>query len=72
MENERVESCVAPAIFGTLVTSAFAILFAVPIGVGTAIFLVDFCPRPLQRPLAFIVLGDVSFLAPYKHLILGP
>lgn len=46
---------VAPAIFGTLVTSAFALLFAVPIGVGTAIFLVDFCPRPLRGPLSFVV-----------------
>src|ERR1700730_9066342 len=39
---------VAPAIFGTLVTSAFAIIFAVPLGVGAAIFLVDFCPRSLR------------------------
>src|SRR5258706_675070 len=46
---------VAPAIFGTLVTSAFALIFAIPIRVGTAIFLVDFCPRALQRPLAFTV-----------------
>lgn len=46
---------VAPAIFGTLVTSAFALIFAIPIGVGTAIFLVDFCPRALQQPLSFIV-----------------
>src|SRR5579863_1929086 len=45
---------VAPAIFGTLVTSAFALIFAIPIGVGAAIFLVDFCPRPLRVPLAFI------------------
>lgn len=46
---------VAPAIFGTLVTSAFAILFAVPLGVGAAIFLVEFCPRPLQNALSFIM-----------------
>src|SRR5436309_5229588 len=58
---------VAPAIFGTVVTSAFAILFAVPIGVGTAIFLVDFCPRPLQRPLAFIV----ELLAAVPSVIYG-
>jgi phosphate transport system permease protein len=45
---------VAPAIFGTLVTSAFALIFAVPIGVGAAIFLVDFCPRSLRTPVAFI------------------
>src|SRR6266851_4746668 len=58
---------VGPAIFGTLVTSAFALLFAVPIGVGTAIFLVDFCPRPLQRPLAFIV----ELLAAVPSIIYG-
>jgi phosphate transport system permease protein len=46
---------VAPALFGTIVTSAFALLFSVPLGVGTAIFLVDFCPRTIRAPLAFIV-----------------
>ncbi len=58
---------VAPAIFGTLVTSALALLFAVPIGVGTAIFLVDFCPRPLQKPLAFVV----ELLAAVPSVIYG-
>jgi phosphate transport system permease protein len=58
---------VAPAIFGTLVTSAFALIFAVPIGVGTAIFLVDFCPRALQRPLAFLV----ELLAAVPSVIYG-
>lgn len=46
---------VAPAIFGTLVTSIFAIVFAVPIGVGAAIFLIEFCPRPLRTTLAFVM-----------------
>jgi phosphate transport system permease protein len=46
---------VAPAIFGTLVTSAFALLFAVPIGLGAALFLVEFCPRPLRTTLSFIM-----------------
>lgn len=46
---------VAPALFGTLVTSAFALVFAIPIGVGTAIFLVDFCPRSVRAFLAFVV-----------------
>jgi len=58
---------VGPAIFGTLVTSAFALLFAVPIGVGTAIFLVDFCPLAIQRPLAFIV----ELLAAVPSVIYG-
>jgi phosphate transport system permease protein len=58
---------VAPAIFGTLVTSAFALIFAVPIGIGTAIFLVDFCPRSLRKPLAFIV----ELLAAVPSVIYG-
>lgn len=58
---------VAPAIFGTLVTSAFALLFAVPIGIGAAIFLTDFCPRPLRIPLAFIT----ELLAAVPSVIFG-
>ena len=58
---------VGPAIFGTLVTSAFAIIFALPIGVGTAIFLVDFCPRSIQQPLAFVV----ELLAAVPSIIYG-
>ena len=58
---------VGPAIFGTLVTSAFALIFAIPIGVGTAIFLVDFCPRTLQRPAAFVV----ELLAAVPSVIYG-
>jgi phosphate transport system permease protein len=46
---------VRPAIFGTLVTSGIALLLATPIGIGTAIFLVDFSPRRLRAPFAFLV-----------------
>ena len=35
-------------IYGTLVTSALAMLVAVPVGIGIAIFLTEICPRPLQ------------------------
>lgn len=58
---------VAPAIYGTLVTSAFAMIFAVPIGVGAAIFLTDYCPRPLRIPLAFIS----ELLAAVPSIIFG-
>ncbi len=58
---------VAPAIFGTLVTSAFAIVFAVPIGVGTAIFLVDYCPLRLRAPIAFLV----DALAAIPSVVIG-
>lgn len=58
---------VAPAIFGTLVTSAFALVFAVPIGVGVAVFIVDFCPRRLRMPIAFLV----DLLATIPSVVLG-
>ncbi len=58
---------VEPAIFGTLVTSAFAMVFAIPIGVGAAIFLVDFCPRLLRLPLAFFA----DLLAAVPSVIFG-
>lgn len=58
---------VGPAIYGTLVTSAFAMLFAIPIGVGASIFVVDFCPRPLRIPLAFFT----DLLAAVPSVIYG-
>ena len=58
---------VAPAIFGTLVTSVFAMLFAIPIGVGAAIFLVEFCPRSLRTILAFFA----DLLAAVPSVIYG-
>lgn len=58
---------VRPAIFGTLITSAFALICAVPIGLGTAIFLVDFCPRALRGPIAFLV----DSLAAIPSVVIG-
>jgi phosphate transport system permease protein len=58
---------VKPALYGTIETSLFALIFALPLGVGTAIFLVDFCPRALRAPLAFIV----DLLAAIPSIVLG-
>lgn len=45
-----------PQIYGTLVTSAIALLIAVPIGVGVAIFLSeDFLPVYVRTPIAFAI-----------------
>src|SRR5690606_22986661 len=38
-------------IYGTLVTSAIAMLVGVPISFAVAVFLTELCPRPLKRPL---------------------
>lgn len=44
-----------PFIFGTLVSSALALLIAGPIGLGTAVYLSELCPRILRTPLSFLV-----------------
>jgi phosphate transport system permease protein len=45
-----------PQIYGTVVSSIIALLFAVPIGVGVAIFLSEnFLPRKILTPIAFLV-----------------
>ncbi len=45
----------APAIFGTIVSSALALIIATPLAVGVAIFLSEFAPRWLRQPIAFFV-----------------
>jgi len=45
----------ASVIFGTVVTSLIAVLIAAPIGIFGAVYLVEFAPRRLAVPLAFLV-----------------
>src|SRR6266496_5107674 len=45
----------APMIFGTLASSFIALLIAVPLALGVAIFLTEFSPRWLRQPVAFLV-----------------
>ena len=45
----------APMIFGTLASSFVALLIAVPLALGVAIFLTEFAPRWLRQPVAFFV-----------------
>jgi len=44
-----------PLIFGTLVSSALALLIAVPLSLGVAIFLTEFAPMPVRGPVAFLI-----------------
>lgn len=45
-----------PQIYGTIVSSIIALIFAVPLGVGVAVFLSEnFLPRRLLTPIAFVV-----------------
>ena len=45
----------APLIFGTLISSAIALLIAVPLSLGVAIYLTEFSPRWMRQPVAFII-----------------
>jgi phosphate transport system permease protein len=45
----------APAIYGTLVSSALALVLATPLALGSAIFLSEFAPRWLRTPAAFLI-----------------
>ena len=45
----------APMILGTLVSSLLALLIAVPLALGVAIFLTEFCPGWLRKPVATLV-----------------
>ncbi|HEY4274397.1 MAG TPA: phosphate ABC transporter permease subunit PstC [Rhizomicrobium sp.] len=56
-----------PSIYGTLVTSALAMLLAVPIGIGVAIFLTELCPRALRRPIGIAI----ELLAGIPSIIYG-
>ncbi|MBI2853568.1 MAG: phosphate ABC transporter permease subunit PstC [Chloroflexi bacterium] len=44
-----------PAIFGTIVTSLLALLIAVPLSIGAAIFLTELAPSPVGNVVSFLV-----------------
>jgi len=44
-----------PFIFGTLVSSALALMIAIPLGVGVAIFLSELAPRRISDACAFLI-----------------
>jgi phosphate transport system permease protein len=44
-----------PFIYGTLLTSFVALLIALPISVGIAIFMAELCPQWLRLPLNWLV-----------------
>ena len=73
-----------PFIYGTLVTSILALIIAVPLALGVAIFLTELCPRPLRAPISFLTellaaipsvvygLWAVFVLVPLMRDVIGP
>jgi phosphate transport system permease protein len=56
-----------PFIYGTLVSSFLALLLAVPLAIGVAIFLTEMCPKGLRSGLAFVT----ELLAAIPSVIYG-
>ena len=56
-----------PTIYGTLVTSFIAMLIAIPLGFGIAVFLTELCPPPLRRPIGTLI----ELLAAIPSIIYG-
>ncbi len=73
-----------PFIFGTLATSFLALLMAVPLALGVAVFITELCPRFLRAPISFLTellaaipsvvygLWAVFVLVPMMRDSLGP
>ncbi len=55
------------AIYGTLVTSAIAMLVGIPVAFGIAVFITEICPIWLKRPLATMI----ELLAAIPSIIYG-
>jgi phosphate transport system permease protein len=56
-----------PFIYGTLVSSLVALVIAVPLSVGVAVFTTEMCPKALRAPLSFFV----ELLAAIPSVIYG-
>jgi phosphate transport system permease protein len=55
------------AIYGTVVTSVIALVIAIPLSFGIAVFLTEICPKGLRRPLG----TAVEILAAVPSIIYG-
>jgi phosphate transport system permease protein len=56
-----------PFIYGTVVSSLVALIIAVPLSIGVAVFTTEMCPKRLRGPLSFFV----ELLAAIPSVIYG-
>lgn len=74
----------APFVYGTLVTSALALILGVPLGLGAAIFLAELAPPKISDSLTFVIellaavpsviygLLGIFVVVPFVRSVLGP
>ncbi len=80
----RSEFGALPFIYGTVMSSIIALVIAVPLSLGVAIFLVEQAPRRISRPIGFLVellasipsvvygLWGIFVLAPFLRVHVEP
>jgi len=73
-----------PFIYGTVVTSLLALLIAVPVSLGIAIYLAELAPQFIRQPLSFLIellaaipsviygLWGIFILAPFLRVTIQP
>lgn len=73
-----------PFVYGTVVSSLIAVILAVPVSIGVAVFLVEQAPVRIAKPIAFMVellaaipsvvygLWGIFVLAPFIREYVGP
>jgi phosphate transport system permease protein len=60
-----------PLIFGTLLSSFLALLIAVPLSLGVAVYITEFAPKFLRQPVAFVIDFLRKFIFPALRAVFG-
>jgi phosphate transport system permease protein len=66
-DAEPPEFGIVALLYGTVVVAVIALLIAVPLSIGTAIYINEYAPRSLRRPLTSVI----DLLAAVPSLIFG-
>ncbi len=73
-----------PFVYGTLLSSAIALVIATPLGLGISLFLTELAPMKLREPVSFVVeilaaipsvvygLWGIFVLAPFMRTVVEP
>lgn len=67
LDGEPFWSYVAPLVFGTLWSAALALLMAIPVSIGIALFISHYAPRRLAQGLGYVI----DLLAAVPSVVFG-
>ena len=73
-----------PYLYGTVVSASLALLIALPLGVGAAVYLAEIAPRPVGQAVSFVIellasipsivygIWGMFVLAPFLRVVIEP